>query len=174
MESSVTSFQVGRRGRAEQKAEKSGVFFKMPLHYPTYSKSDYETMPEGKLDRLLSEYGLPVVGSVEKKRKFAMGAILWPRGDLQTLNKEKRKGRKNGGHELIIFWCGCNYCHLLRYRSARGSCDQLGSCTGTGTGTDIGFGINKRWDNNRPRDSIRSNAAGISAHISHPLNCTVR
>ncbi|KAB2598743.1 hypothetical protein D8674_001663 [Pyrus ussuriensis x Pyrus communis] len=78
MESSVTSFQVGRRGRADQEGEKCGVFFKMPLHYPTYSKSDYETMPEGNLDRLLSEYGLPVVGSVEQKRKFAMGAFLWP------------------------------------------------------------------------------------------------
>ncbi|CAN6569563.1 unnamed protein product [Malus baccata var. baccata] len=78
LSSRVTSFQVGRRGRADQEGDKCGVFFKMPLHYPTYSKSDYETMPEGKLDRLLSEYGLPVVGSVEQKRKFAMGAFLWP------------------------------------------------------------------------------------------------
>ncbi|KAH7855868.1 hypothetical protein Vadar_029856 [Vaccinium darrowii] len=54
-------------------------YFKMPLHYPRYSKSDYETMPEWKLDCLLSEYGIPIAGDVEQKRKFAMGAFLWSR-----------------------------------------------------------------------------------------------
>lgn len=52
--------------------------FKMPLHYPRYSKSDYEKMPEWQLDRLLSEYGLPVIGDLHHKRNFAMGAFLWP------------------------------------------------------------------------------------------------
>lgn len=52
--------------------------FQMPLHYPRYNKSDYETMPEWKLDCLLKEYGLPITGDVEAKRKFAMGAFLWP------------------------------------------------------------------------------------------------
>ncbi|KAK9293147.1 hypothetical protein L1049_021133 [Liquidambar formosana] len=52
--------------------------FQMPLHYPRYTKSDYETMPEWKLDCLLSEYGLPVTGNVEQKRNYAMGAFLWP------------------------------------------------------------------------------------------------
>ncbi|KAK3026445.1 hypothetical protein RJ639_041855 [Escallonia herrerae] len=50
--------------------------FRMPLHYPRYSKSDYESMPEWKLDCLLSQYGLPVAGSVEQKRKFAMGGCF--------------------------------------------------------------------------------------------------
>ncbi|KAK9279988.1 hypothetical protein L1049_013672 [Liquidambar formosana] len=52
--------------------------FQMPLHYPKYTRADYETMPEWKLDRLLAEYGLPATGDVEQKRKFAMGAFLWP------------------------------------------------------------------------------------------------
>ena len=52
--------------------------FQMPLHYPRYRKSDYETMPEWKLDSLLNEYGLPVTGDVTQKRNFAMGAFLWP------------------------------------------------------------------------------------------------
>ncbi|KAM3396671.1 hypothetical protein P3S68_000183 [Capsicum galapagoense] len=52
--------------------------FQMPLHYPRYQKPDYETMPEWKLDCLLRQYGLPVIGDVNHKRKFAMGAFLWP------------------------------------------------------------------------------------------------
>ncbi|URE49442.1 hypothetical protein MUK42_14764 [Musa troglodytarum] len=49
----------------------------MPLHYPRYSKADYEAMPEWQLDRLLAEYGLPAMGDVSQKRSFAMGAFLW-------------------------------------------------------------------------------------------------
>ncbi|KAJ4823811.1 hypothetical protein Tsubulata_005657 [Turnera subulata] len=52
--------------------------FQMPLHYPRYKKRDYETMPEERLDCLLKQYGLPAVGDVNEKRKFAMGAFLWP------------------------------------------------------------------------------------------------
>lgn len=52
--------------------------FKMPLHYPRYSKGDYEKMPEWQLDRLLADYGLPLAGDVDHKRKFAIGAFLWP------------------------------------------------------------------------------------------------
>ncbi|KZV20551.1 hypothetical protein F511_34484 [Dorcoceras hygrometricum] len=52
--------------------------FRMPLHYPRYSKSDYESMPEWQLDRLLCEYGLPTSGDVNHKKSFAMGAFLWP------------------------------------------------------------------------------------------------
>jgi hypothetical protein len=51
--------------------------FQMPLHYPRYTKADYETMPEWKLDCLLKQYGLPIIGDVEQKRKFAMGSFLW-------------------------------------------------------------------------------------------------
>ncbi|XBI11482.1 uncharacterized protein [Aegilops tauschii subsp. strangulata] len=52
--------------------------FRMPLHYPRYRKADYEAMPEWRVDCLLREYGLPVAGDVEDKRRFAMGAFLWP------------------------------------------------------------------------------------------------
>lgn len=51
--------------------------FEMPLHYPRYNRSDYETMPEWRIDCLLAQYGLPVSGDVHQKRKFAMGAFLW-------------------------------------------------------------------------------------------------
>ncbi|KAI5655369.1 hypothetical protein M9H77_32556 [Catharanthus roseus] len=51
--------------------------FQMPLHYPRYKKSDYEKMPKWKLDCLLKQYGLPVIGDADEKRKFAMGAFLW-------------------------------------------------------------------------------------------------
>ncbi|KAF5742692.1 hypothetical protein HS088_TW09G00744 [Tripterygium wilfordii] len=61
---------------------KKGVMkssFQMPLHYPRYTKKDYESMPEWELDRLLAEYGLAVQGhDLEYKREFAMGAFLWP------------------------------------------------------------------------------------------------
>ncbi|EXC22523.1 hypothetical protein L484_003073 [Morus notabilis] len=53
-------------------------YFQMPLHYPRYARADYEIMPEWKLDCLLKEYGLPISGDVEQKRKYAMGAFLWP------------------------------------------------------------------------------------------------
>ncbi|PIA54619.1 hypothetical protein AQUCO_00900882v1 [Aquilegia coerulea] len=52
--------------------------FQMPLHYPRYTKKDYQDMPEWKLDRLLGEYGLPVTGNLAYKREFAMGTFLWP------------------------------------------------------------------------------------------------
>ncbi|KAI5568315.1 hypothetical protein POPTR_012G031900v4 [Populus trichocarpa] len=70
------TFRAG--GRVKEQQERCGGF-QMPLHYPRYSRSEYETMPEGQLDLLLTEYGLPMVGNVEQKRKFAMGAFLWPR-----------------------------------------------------------------------------------------------
>ncbi|XAR71989.1 hypothetical protein NMG60_11018468 [Bertholletia excelsa] len=57
--------------------EKKSSFFQMPLHYPRYSEEDYQTMPEDVLDRLLSEYGLPVQGDLAYKRKFAIGAFIW-------------------------------------------------------------------------------------------------
>ncbi|RXI09622.1 hypothetical protein DVH24_025093 [Malus domestica] len=77
MESSVTSFQVGRRGRADQRG--INVVCSLKCHCTTQRiRNRLRNHAGGKLDRLLSEYGLPVVGSVEQKRKFAMGAFLWP------------------------------------------------------------------------------------------------
>ncbi|KAJ4719958.1 Cytoplasmic tRNA 2-thiolation protein 1 [Melia azedarach] len=64
-----------------KKSSGSSCCFKMPLHYPRYNKRDYQVMPEWKLDRLLTEYGLSTHGDLAYKREFAMGAFLWP--DLQ-------------------------------------------------------------------------------------------
>ncbi|CAN6243811.1 unnamed protein product [Urochloa humidicola] len=55
-----------------------GGGFRMPLHYPRYKKADYEEMPEWRVDCLLREYGLPAAGDLDSKRRFAMGAFLWP------------------------------------------------------------------------------------------------
>lgn len=53
--------------------------FRMPMHYPRYSKVDYEVMPEWRLDRLFQEYGLPVnvASTLAEKREYAMGVFLW-------------------------------------------------------------------------------------------------
>lgn len=53
-------------------------FFQMPLHYPRYTRQDYQAMPEWKLDSLLAQYGLPTnLGDLDYKREFAIGAFLW-------------------------------------------------------------------------------------------------
>ncbi|KAK7303403.1 hypothetical protein RJT34_14309 [Clitoria ternatea] len=52
--------------------------FQMPLHYPRYTKHDYESMEEWKVDLLLKQYGLSYKGTLHEKRAFAMGAFLWP------------------------------------------------------------------------------------------------
>ena len=53
-------------------------FFQMPLHYPRFTRKDYQNMPEWKLDTLLRQYGLSTHGDLAYKRDFAMGAFLWP------------------------------------------------------------------------------------------------
>ncbi|RZC91291.1 hypothetical protein C5167_027357 [Papaver somniferum] len=60
-----------------EKRNKCG-YFQMPLHYPRYKKSDYESMDEWKLDCLFIQYGLPVHGDLEYKRNYAIGTFLWP------------------------------------------------------------------------------------------------
>ncbi|CAL1386462.1 unnamed protein product [Linum trigynum] len=77
---SFSSFDFGMVSRkgAGQKGSSASSGFQMPLHYPRFKKNDYATMPGWRLDCLLKEYGLPVVGGVDEKRKFAMGAFLWP------------------------------------------------------------------------------------------------
>lgn len=54
--------------------------FRVPLHYPRYTKEDYAKMEEWKLDMLLGQYGFDhhVKGNLDEKRQFAMGAFLWP------------------------------------------------------------------------------------------------
>ncbi|KAL9661599.1 hypothetical protein QQ045_026423 [Rhodiola kirilowii] len=66
------------RQRREQAAI-GGYCFQMPLHYPCYTRAEYEAMPEWRLDSLLSEYGLPATGNLDKKREYAIGAFLWGR-----------------------------------------------------------------------------------------------
>ncbi|KAG6467509.1 hypothetical protein ZIOFF_074669 [Zingiber officinale] len=61
----------------KQLEQRGSSCFQMPLHYPRYTRADYETMPEWKLNCLLQEYGLPATGGVDDKRKFAMGTFLW-------------------------------------------------------------------------------------------------
>ncbi|XP_022769732.1 uncharacterized protein LOC111313328 [Durio zibethinus] len=79
MESVARASQTLGSGPNGQQARNWCGHFQMPLHYPRYNKADYEAMPEWKLDCLLKEYGLPISGDVEQKRKFAMGAFLWAR-----------------------------------------------------------------------------------------------
>ncbi|CAA7054139.1 unnamed protein product [Microthlaspi erraticum] len=52
--------------------------FQMPLHYPNYTKKEYEIMSEEELDRLLKLYGLPTdLGDLPCKKQFVVGAFLW-------------------------------------------------------------------------------------------------
>ncbi|ONK56423.1 uncharacterized protein A4U43_C10F8480 [Asparagus officinalis] len=61
--------------------------FEMPVNYPRYTKDDYETMPEWQLDHLFTEYGLPVTGDLEQKRKSAVAHISHPTSHTRTRNK---------------------------------------------------------------------------------------
>ncbi|KAK4266948.1 hypothetical protein QN277_023805 [Acacia crassicarpa] len=65
-------------GGGESSGREFQFQFQMPLHYPNYTRADYETMPECTLDSLLQQYGLPLSGDVHQKRLFAIGAFLWP------------------------------------------------------------------------------------------------
>ncbi|KAF4351382.1 hypothetical protein G4B88_028221 [Cannabis sativa] len=67
-----------KMGSLKKDASNGISYFQMPLHYPRYTKKDYQDMPEWKLDRLLTEYGLPTHGDLAYKRDFAIGAFLWP------------------------------------------------------------------------------------------------
>lgn len=58
--------------------EDSANGFEMPLHYPRYTKEDYEKMENWKLDMVLKEYGLTVKGALDAKRSFAIGTFVWP------------------------------------------------------------------------------------------------
>ncbi|CAL9180255.1 unnamed protein product [Musa acuminata subsp. burmannicoides] len=65
-------------GQQHQQLRDGRGCFQMPVRYPTYTQADYEAMPEWKLNCILREYGLPVTGDIDDKRRFAMGAFLWP------------------------------------------------------------------------------------------------
>ncbi|KAG6385634.1 hypothetical protein SASPL_154470 [Salvia splendens] len=65
-------------GEGAETQKRANYGFEMPLHYPRYKRSDYEKMDEERLDLLLRQYGLNFGGDLEEKRRFAMGAFLWP------------------------------------------------------------------------------------------------
>nr|VDC87190.1 unnamed protein product [Brassica oleracea] len=56
--------------------------FQMPVHYPSFTKEEYEAMSEDELDRLLKLYGLQPtnLGDLSSKKQFAIGAFLWEKG----------------------------------------------------------------------------------------------
>lgn len=80
----------------------SSVEFQMPLHYPRYSKADYEKMEEWRLDLLLMEYGLNFKGTLEDKRSFAMGAFLWPD---QYWSPNTRSWDGDWNYYNVQIWC---------------------------------------------------------------------
>ena len=45
----------------------------MSLHYPKYTKRDYEKMEEGKLNLLLKQYGLCFDGTLKGKEHLLLG-----------------------------------------------------------------------------------------------------
>jgi hypothetical protein len=71
---------MSANGGVEREQQGVGRRFQMPLHYPRYTRENYEVMPEWQLDRLLSDYGLPVQGTLHHKRSFAIGSFLWGAG----------------------------------------------------------------------------------------------
>ncbi|XWS77315.1 hypothetical protein CRYUN_Cryun01aG0250400 [Craigia yunnanensis] len=87
LENSVTTERKEDMERVVEKEEKhKGTTkekhyscFLMPLHYPLFTKEDCQVMPQWKLDQLFTEYGLiSVEGDLDYKRKFPIGAFLWP------------------------------------------------------------------------------------------------
>jgi hypothetical protein len=74
------SKQIGDGGLSSYSAHAASGVFQMPLHYPRYTKADYEKMEEWRLDLLLKQYGLTAVskGTLQEKRAYAIGAFLWP------------------------------------------------------------------------------------------------
>ncbi|KAK9913602.1 hypothetical protein M0R45_037413 [Rubus argutus] len=69
--------------------------FQMPLHYPRYSRKDYQDMPEWKFDCLLAEYGLLAHGDLAYKRDVAMGTFLWPDRCLHDPNLSNNSYHNN-------------------------------------------------------------------------------
>ncbi|KMT11977.1 hypothetical protein BVRB_5g099390 [Beta vulgaris subsp. vulgaris] len=71
------SESVDERKEGKPKFQSSSNYFQMPVHYPRYKKADYEKMVEWQIDCLLASYGLPVTGTLEQKRKYAIGVFIW-------------------------------------------------------------------------------------------------
>ncbi|CAN8301014.1 unnamed protein product [Cochlearia groenlandica] len=64
--------------------------FQMPLHYPSFTKEQYEVMSEEELDRLLKLYGLPTdFEDLSRKKEFAIGAFLWEKEQNSFTDKHE-------------------------------------------------------------------------------------
>lgn len=64
--------------------------FQIPLHYPNFTKEEYEVMSEEELDRLLKLYGLPTnLGDLSCKKQFAGGAFLWEKEPDSSLDNHE-------------------------------------------------------------------------------------
>lgn len=48
------------------------------INYIPQTKHDYDNMAEWELGSLVYIHGLPVAGTLEQKREFAMRAFIWP------------------------------------------------------------------------------------------------
>lgn len=67
--------------------------FQVPLHYPRYTREDYESMSEELLDRLFEAYGLSAAGqTLEAKRNTAIRTFLWE----ANKKDDKKEGEKQG------------------------------------------------------------------------------
>ncbi|XP_020573148.1 uncharacterized protein LOC110019704 [Phalaenopsis equestris] len=78
MSGAVSNAKGKVNGQRNKAKDDHKCCFQMPLHYPRYTKAEYEDMPEWKLDRLFEEYGLPAIArDLDGKRKFAVGAFIW-------------------------------------------------------------------------------------------------
>ncbi|KAE9594756.1 hypothetical protein Lalb_Chr18g0057141 [Lupinus albus] len=61
--------QIGSYSNGEgKKVEYPSSGFQMPLHYPRYTKAEYERMEDWKVDLLLKQYGLSFKGTLHEKR----------------------------------------------------------------------------------------------------------
>ncbi|CAH2069815.1 unnamed protein product [Thlaspi arvense] len=75
----TSSCESTRNKMKMMKKEEFPSGFQVPLHYPKFSKSDYEAMDDLSLDLLLKQYGISFEGSLDDKRVFAIESFLWPR-----------------------------------------------------------------------------------------------
>ncbi|CAN8269510.1 unnamed protein product [Cochlearia groenlandica] len=81
----IPSHAKNKQETSVENLEQNGVVkassngFKMPLHYPKYTKDDYAKMEEWRLDLLLLDYGLLAFHdtTLPEKRVFAMETFLW-------------------------------------------------------------------------------------------------
>ncbi|KAJ4839524.1 hypothetical protein Tsubulata_019028, partial [Turnera subulata] len=127
----------------------------MPLHYPRYTKKDYEAMPQWKLYNLLVQYGLPTTGDLAEKRETAMGTFLWVKNEnRETTNITLSKKNSSRGHFQMPL-------HYPRYTRKdfetmdEAKLDQLFVAYGLPTDGDLGY----------KRKSAMSTFLGVKSYV---------